>query len=53
MKDFARRILGENACSWTFFAREFALGVVVFDFSAGSFFRRERHMIVEIKVAAE
>ena len=35
MKDFARRILGEDAGSRSLFAGELALGVVVVDLAAG------------------
>src|SRR5882724_5651543 len=53
MKDFARRILGKDAEARSFFAREFADGVVVLHLAAGSFLRREGNVIVEIEIAVE
>src|SRR5258708_16375289 len=53
MKDFARRILGEDAGTRTFFAGELAHGVVVVDLAAGPLLRREGNVIVEIEIAAE
>lgn len=53
MKDFARRILGEDAGTRTFFAGELALGVVVLHLASGLFFRREGNVIVKIEIASE
>ena len=53
VKDFSRRVPGEDTGSRSFFAGKIALGVVVFDVPADSRLRRERYVIVEVEIAAE
>jgi hypothetical protein len=52
MKDFAHRILGEDAGARTFVGGKLVLDVVVVDLAAGPLLRREGDMIVEVEIAA-